>query len=119
MKRLDCKTGDAAFQRWEEYVARAPNITSKGRSSAPYGEMVHGGHTWAERHLALIVSGRGWAEGEGGERVQLRAGEGAAWEPGEWYAFGLCRGAEAVRVGADDLSVTEFCDTTANEDEAS
>jgi quercetin dioxygenase-like cupin family protein len=50
--------------------------------------------------LFLVVQGSGWAAGEDGQRINLRAGQGAFFERGEMHSKGSETGMVAIMVQA-------------------
>jgi GrpB-like predicted nucleotidyltransferase (UPF0157 family) len=55
-----------------------------------------GRHETVQARLLAVVAGSGWASGAGGARRDLRAGQGALWEPGEPHEAGSDGGLTAV-----------------------
>jgi quercetin dioxygenase-like cupin family protein len=63
-----------------------------------------GAHPTGFCQLFLVVDGSGWAEGEDGRRVALRAGQGAFFERGEMHSKGSETGMTAIMVQATHLA---------------
>jgi quercetin dioxygenase-like cupin family protein len=57
-----------------------------------------GRHPTGFGQLFLVIRGEGWAEGAGGERVSLQAGQGVVFERGELHAKGSDTGMSALMV---------------------
>jgi hypothetical protein len=56
--------------------------------------------------LFLVVHGSGWAAGEDGQRISLRAGQGAFFETGEMHSKGSDTGMIAIMVQATRIDPT-------------
>ncbi|MEM7016976.1 MAG: AraC family ligand binding domain-containing protein [Pseudomonadota bacterium] len=54
--------------------------------------------------LFLIIHGTGWAEGDDGQRVNLKAGQGIYFERGEHHAKGSDSGMTAIMVQVKTLT---------------
>jgi quercetin dioxygenase-like cupin family protein len=63
-----------------------------------------GEHVAGFGQLFLVVEGAGWAAGEDGVRVPLRAGQGAYFHRGERHAKGSDTGMTAIMVQVSDLA---------------
>jgi len=70
---------------------------------APGG--IIGEHPAGYAQLFLVVSGEGWAAGADGERVSLRAGEGAFFSPDERHSKGSELGMTVLMVQSERLDV--------------
>lgn len=64
---------------------------------------VVGYHRAATYQLFAVVEGEGWVRGEDPERVPIRAGQAAFWEPGEGHEAGTDSGMVAIVVEGDIL----------------
>lgn len=92
-----------------ESVAAAAITVGDGRGEAhvhvlhfePGGRI--GRHPTGFAQLLLVVTGRGWAEGEDGKRHELAAGQGAWFALGEHHAKGSDHGMTAVMIQVEEL----------------
>ncbi|OKH41725.1 hypothetical protein NIES2101_33905 [Calothrix sp. HK-06] len=62
-----------------------------------------GTHRAGYGQLFLVMNGEGWAAGSDGERIQLKAGQGAFFEPGELHSKGSDIGMTVIMVQASKL----------------
>jgi quercetin dioxygenase-like cupin family protein len=62
-----------------------------------------GYHPAATYQLFAVIEGDGWVRGEGAERVPIRAGQAAFWEPGEHHEAGTDAGMTAIVIETDAL----------------
>jgi quercetin dioxygenase-like cupin family protein len=62
-----------------------------------------GDHPAATYQLFAVIEGDGWVRGEGSERVPIRAGQAAFWQPGERHEAGTDVGMTALVVETDAL----------------
>lgn len=53
--------------------------------------------------LFLVMNGEGWATASDGKRINLKAGKGAFFEPGELHSKGSDTGMTAIMVQASKL----------------
>lgn len=74
------------------YCVRFASGGAIGRHPAGFGQ------------LFLIVEGAAWAAGADGERVALRAGQGAYFARGEQHAKGSDTGCTAIMIQVSDLA---------------
>lgn len=65
-----------------------------------------GYHPAGTYQLFAVVDGDGWVRAEG-DRVAIRAGEAAFWEPGEEHGAGTDTGMVAIIVESDALGAGE------------
>ena len=94
------------------------NFESVGASSVPLGDGSGEAHVCCVRfdaggsigrhpagfsQLFLVTEGRGWVEGEDGERRELAAGQGAWFARGEQHAKGSDHGMTAVMIQVGEL----------------
>ncbi len=63
-----------------------------------------GDHPAGFGQLFLVVAGQGWAAGADGVRVNLAAGQGVSFAPGEVHSKGSDAGMTAIMVQADQLA---------------
>ena len=59
-----------------------------------------GYHQTTVPQLFLVIQGEGWVRGQAPERTQIRAGQGAYWEEGEWHEAGTDTGMTAIIIEA-------------------
>ncbi len=62
-----------------------------------------GYHPASTYQLFVVVEGEGWVRGEAPDRLPIRAGQAALWEPGEGHEAGTDTGMTALVVEADSL----------------
>jgi quercetin dioxygenase-like cupin family protein len=62
-----------------------------------------GYHPAATYQLFAVIEGDGWVRGEGAERVPIRAGQAAFWQPGECHEAGTDVGMTAIVVETEAL----------------
>jgi hypothetical protein len=62
-----------------------------------------GYHPAATYQLFAVIEGDGWVRGQGVERIPIRAGQAAFWEPGEGHEAGTDVGMTAIVVETDAL----------------
>lgn len=62
-----------------------------------------GTHRAGYGQLFLVMNGEGWAAGSNGERIKLKAGQGAFFERGELHAKGSDIGMTVIMVQASNL----------------
>jgi quercetin dioxygenase-like cupin family protein len=62
-----------------------------------------GYHPTATYQLFAVIEGDGWVRGEGAERVPIRAGQAAFWQPGERHEAGTDVGMTAIVVETEAL----------------
>lgn len=71
-----------------------------------------GGHVGRHRadipQLFLVVVGEGWVSGADAERVPIRAGQVAFWEPGEEHESGSETGMTAMALEAEALDPARY-----------
>jgi quercetin dioxygenase-like cupin family protein len=58
--------------------------------------------------LFAIVEGTGWVSGDDGERVPVKAGQAAFWEPGEMHESGTDTGMKAIVVECESFDPGRF-----------
>lgn len=66
-----------------------------------------GAHPTGFDQLFLVVSGEGWASGNEGERVSLRAGQGVYFECGEMHVKGSATGMTVIIVQVTHLTLRD------------
>jgi quercetin dioxygenase-like cupin family protein len=62
-----------------------------------------GYHPAGKYQLFAVIEGDGWVRGEGAERVPIRVGQAAFWEPGERHEAGTAVGMTAIVVETEAL----------------
>jgi quercetin dioxygenase-like cupin family protein len=62
-----------------------------------------GRHLAGYAQLFLVMNGEGWASGNDGKRIQLKAGQGVLFEPGELHSKGSDIGMTVIMVQASKL----------------
>jgi hypothetical protein len=62
-----------------------------------------GYHPAATYQLFAVIAEDGWVRGDGTERVAIRAGQAAFWEPGERHEAGTDAGMTAIVVETEAL----------------
>ena len=62
-----------------------------------------GYHPAATYQLFAVIAGDGWVRADGSERIPIRAGQAAFWEPGERHEAGTDVGMTAIVVETDAL----------------
>jgi quercetin dioxygenase-like cupin family protein len=60
-------------------------------------------HPTVGPQLFAVVSGSGWVSGDDGEKVPIRTGQAAFWEPGESHESGTDEGMLVIVVQGSDL----------------
>ena len=65
-------------------------------------------HPAAGPQLFVVVEGEGWVSSAGGERVAIKAGQAAYWEPGEAHSSGTERGMKAIVVECESFDPARF-----------
>ena len=58
--------------------------------------------------LFVVVDGSGWVSGDGGERVPIKAGQAAFWEPGETHESGTDDGMKVIIVESSSFDPAKF-----------
>ncbi|GIN98808.1 hypothetical protein J6TS1_46780 [Siminovitchia terrae] len=53
--------------------------------------------------LFIVVQGEGWVEGEDGQRVTLKSGEGVFWKKGDGHLSGSVKGMTALVIQSERL----------------
>ena len=118
MSVFECRTKDAARERYELHVEAATEagaLTERGGGRSTGGLHVVGGHPWGSDHLAVVVEGTAWVV-DNQTRRQLTGGQGAVWPAGAWFAVGSDSPCEVLRVGAKGLTVNRFLTASAQDD---
>jgi quercetin dioxygenase-like cupin family protein len=64
-----------------------------------------GRHPTVMRQVFCVVDGQGWASGGEEQVVQLTAGQGAVWEPGEEHESGTDTGMSVVVLEGGEIEV--------------
>ncbi|HEX6799043.1 MAG TPA: cupin domain-containing protein [Ktedonobacterales bacterium] len=67
-----------------------------------------GRHPAGEPQLFLVVAGEGWVSGADGERVPIRTGQAAFWEPGEEHESGSEQGMAVMVLEAEALDPARY-----------
>jgi quercetin dioxygenase-like cupin family protein len=62
-----------------------------------------GYHPAATYQLFAVIEGDGWVRADGSERIPIRAGQAAFWQPGERHEAGTDVGMTAIVVETDAL----------------
>lgn len=110
MRRIEFSAGHAmAIEQYASAGASAvPLLHGTGESHVYCLHIEPGGiigtHTTGFHQILLVVQGSGWACGDDGVRVQLRSGQGVAFEPGEVHSKGSEAGMMALMIQASGLS---------------
>lgn len=68
---------------------------------------VIGTHPATGAQLFLVISGGGWTAGPDGQRVPIKAGQGARWEKDEVHTTGTDTGLVALAVEGAPMSLFE------------
>lgn len=111
MRTIDF-TRDAASPIERYASVRAASLLIGTGTGAARVHVVHfeaggaiGEHEAGADQLFLVVAGAGWAAGAGGERVPLRAGQGAVFARGERHSKGSATGMTAILIQLDSLAL--------------
>ena len=72
----------------------------------PKGILGH--HQAPIAQLFVVVQGEGWVTGEDQKRIDIKVGEAAFWEKGEWHTSGSESGMTAILIQSGSLSLELF-----------
>lgn len=83
-------------------IARPGGFTQIARMDFTPGGQI-GEHPADIPQLFVVLTGEGWVSGRAGQRVAIRAGQAAFWEPGENHASGTLAGMTTLVIEAETL----------------
>jgi len=66
------------------------------------------GHHQAPISQLFVVEGEGWVTGEDQKQINIKAGEAAFWEKGEWHTSGSNGGMTAILIQSESLDPQLF-----------
>jgi quercetin dioxygenase-like cupin family protein len=72
----------------------------------PQGMLGH--HEAPIAQLFVVVQGEGWVTGEDKKRINIKVGEAAFWEKGEWHTSGSNNGMTAILIQSESLNPELF-----------
>ncbi|MDY0944259.1 cupin domain-containing protein [Priestia megaterium] len=67
-----------------------------------------GYHQAPVSQLFVVVQGEGWVTGEDQKQINIKAGEAAFWEKGEWHTSGSNSGMTAILIQSESLNPQSF-----------
>jgi quercetin dioxygenase-like cupin family protein len=69
---------------------------------------VLGHHQAPIAQLFVVIQGEGWVTGEDQKRIDIKVGEAAFWEKGEWHTSGSDSGMTAILIQSGSLNPELF-----------
>lgn len=72
----------------------------------PQGILGH--HEAPIAQLFVVVQGEGWVTGKDKKRINIKVGEAAFWEKGEWHTSGSNSGMTAILIQSESLNPELF-----------
>lgn len=95
------KENGKKVEKYDSNLATYLNITQTNQVAnigcmyiEPNGILGH--HQAPIPQLFIVVQGEGWVTGEDQERINIKVGEAAFWEKGEWHTSGSNSGMTAI-----------------------
>ena len=67
-----------------------------------------GHHQAPVSQLFVVVQGEGWVTGADQKQINIKAGESAFWEKGEWHTSGSNSGMTAILIQSESLNPQSF-----------